>query len=75
MCRNYVETLLELPWSVSTTDHIDLPRAREDMDRDHYALHKVKNRVLEFLAVRKLKNSLKGVRPFWGGEMIWGMAC
>ena len=52
---------MELPWSASTTDHIDLAQARLDLDRDHYGLDKVKKRVLEFLAVRKLKNSLKGM--------------
>ena len=52
---------MDLPWSTATTDHIDLAQARLDLDRDHYALDKVKKRVLEFLAVRKLKNSLKGV--------------
>lgn len=60
MSRNYLETLCDLPWSTATTDHIDLTQAKLDMDRDHYGLDKVKKRVLEFLAVRKLKNSLKG---------------
>lgn len=60
--RNYLETLLDMPWSTATTDHIDLAQAKLDLDKDHYGLDKVKQRVLEFLAVRKLKNSLKGAR-------------
>ena len=60
MSRNYLETLVELPWSNATTDCLDLAQARRDLDKDHYGLDKVKKRVLEFLAVRKLKNSLKG---------------
>lgn len=58
--RNYLETLVELPWSSATEDRLDLPQAKLDLDRDHYGLENVKKRVLEFLAVRKLKNSLKG---------------
>jgi ATP-dependent Lon protease len=54
MLRTWIETLLELPWSVSTEDVIDIPRARAILDEDHYGLEKVKKRILEFLAVRKL---------------------
>jgi len=53
--RNYLEWLADLPWSRSTEDHIDLKAAREVLDRDHYDIEKVKDRILEFLAVRKLK--------------------
>jgi ATP-dependent Lon protease len=53
--RNYLEWLADLPWSKSTEDHIDLEVAREVLDRDHYDIEKVKDRILEFLAVRKLK--------------------
>jgi ATP-dependent Lon protease len=53
--RNYLEWLADLPWSKSTEDHIDLVAAREVLDRDHYDIEKVKDRILEFLAVRKLK--------------------
>ncbi|HEX2160998.1 MAG TPA: endopeptidase La [Thermoleophilaceae bacterium] len=53
--RNYLEWLADLPWSKSTEDHIDLEAAREVLDRDHYDIEKVKDRILEFLAVRKLK--------------------
>jgi ATP-dependent Lon protease len=53
--RNYLEWLASLPWSASTEDHIDLEQARKVLDRDHYDIEKVKDRILEFLAVRKLK--------------------
>ena len=55
MLRNYLETLIELPWSKSTRDSIDLNRARVILNEDHYGLEKVKRRILEFLAVKKLK--------------------
>ena len=58
--RNYLETILDLPWSTSTPDTLDLAESRRILDADHYAMEKVKKRVLEFLAVRQLKNSLKG---------------
>ena len=53
--RTYLEWIVELPWSQSTEDHLDLKAAREQLDRDHYDIEKVKERILEFLAVRKLK--------------------
>jgi ATP-dependent Lon protease len=53
--RSYLEWLASLPWSRSTEDHIDLAQARTVLDRDHYDIEKVKDRILEFLAVRKLK--------------------
>jgi ATP-dependent Lon protease len=52
--RTYFDWLLELPWSVLTKEEIDLPRARDILDADHYDLEKVKKRIIEFLAVRKL---------------------
>jgi ATP-dependent Lon protease len=52
--RTYFDWLLELPWSISTKEEIDLPKAREILDADHYDLEKVKKRIIEFLAVRKL---------------------
>jgi ATP-dependent Lon protease len=52
--RTYFDWLLELPWSVFTKEEIDLPKAREILDTDHYDLEKVKKRIIEFLAVRKL---------------------
>jgi ATP-dependent Lon protease len=54
MVRTYVDWLIELPWSVTTEEQIDLPKAREVLDEDHYDLEKVKKRILEFLAIRKL---------------------
>jgi ATP-dependent Lon protease len=53
--RTYLEWIVELPWSKSTEDHLDLKEAREVLDRDHYDIDKIKERILEFLAVRKLK--------------------
>ncbi|MEZ5980196.1 MAG: endopeptidase La, partial [Planctomycetota bacterium] len=55
MLRNYLETVVELPWSKGTEDRIDLARAKRILDEDHFGLPKVKRRILEFLAVRKLK--------------------
>jgi len=54
LIRTYVEWMIELPWSVETEDKLDLPAAREVLDADHHDLEKVKDRILEFLAVRKL---------------------
>jgi ATP-dependent Lon protease len=53
--RTYLEWLADLPWSKSTDDNLDLPHARTVLDRDHYDIERVKDRILEFLAVRKLK--------------------
>jgi ATP-dependent Lon protease len=53
--RTYLEWIVTLPWSVSTEDHIDLKEARAVLDRDHYDIDRVKERIIEFLAVRKLK--------------------
>lgn len=58
--RAYVETLLGLPWGIMTEDNFDLRRAKEQLDHDHYGLKKVKERILEYLAVRALSKSLKG---------------
>uniref|UniRef100_A0A7C3SK49 Lon protease n=1 Tax=Desulfobacca acetoxidans TaxID=60893 RepID=A0A7C3SK49_9BACT len=58
--RNYLEWMIELPWSVSTEDTLDLAQARRILDEDHYDLEKVKKRILEYLAVRKLKPDMKG---------------
>ena len=52
--RNYIEWLCELPWAVATKDKLDLPRAKRILNTDHYDLTKIKKRILEFLAVRKL---------------------
>ena len=53
--RGYLEWIVALPWSKSTKDDLDLKKARRVLDRDHYDIEKVKDRILEFLAVRKLK--------------------
>jgi ATP-dependent Lon protease len=58
--RTYLDWLVQLPWSISTSDQIDINRAREILDEDHYDLEKVKDRIVEYLAVGKLKNKLTG---------------
>ncbi len=58
--RNYIDWMLSLPWSKRTKDRLDLNLAEELLDRDHYGLEKVKERILEFLAVRQLTKSTKG---------------
>ena len=58
--RNYLDWLINLPWDVSTLDRLDLPHAKEILDEDHYDLEKVKDRILEYLAVRMLKEDMKG---------------
>ncbi|XP_063053611.1 lon protease homolog 2, peroxisomal [Engraulis encrasicolus] len=60
LTRNYLELMVELPWSKSTTDCLDIRAARLLLDSDHYAMEKLKRRVLEYLAVRQLKRALKG---------------
>ncbi len=60
MLRSYVECLVELPWSVSTKDNIDIEKVIKILDEDHYGLEKVKERILEFLSVIKLKGAMKG---------------
>ena len=56
---NYCELLLDLPWKIYTQDNFDLKRAKEVLDHDHFGLDKIKDRVLEYLAVLKLKGDLK----------------
>jgi len=60
MVRTYLEWLVNLPWSISTEDHLDIPHARQVLDEDHYDLEKIKDRILEYLAVRKLRQDPKG---------------
>ncbi len=60
LIRTYLEWLVDLPWSKYTKDVIDLVKAKKILDTDHYDLEKIKERILEFLAVRKLKNDTKG---------------
>src|SRR5438552_16229230 len=58
--RTYLAWLVELPWSISTEDKLDIQEARDVLNADHYDLEKVKKRILEYLAVRKLKADKKG---------------
>ncbi|AMM94086.1 endopeptidase La [Peribacillus simplex] len=58
--RNYIEWLISLPWSKATKDDLNIHKAEKILNRDHHGLEKVKERVLEYLAVQQLTNSLKG---------------
>ncbi|MBP9015001.1 MAG: endopeptidase La [Candidatus Atribacteria bacterium] len=58
--RNYLDWIIELPWKVSTEDNLDIDLAKKILDEDHYDLEKVKERILEYLAVYKLKRDIKG---------------
>jgi len=58
--RNYIDWLIEMPWNKSTKDTLDIQRAKEILDRDHYGLEKIKERIIEFLSVLKIKKDLKG---------------
>src|SRR5699024_8635647 len=57
--RNYIEWLISLPWTNKTKDTIEIDKAQHILDTDHYGLEKVKERILEYLAVRKLTNEIK----------------
>ena len=56
---NYLQTMLNLPWGVYTTDNLNLKNAEKTLNKDHYGLEKVKERILEHLAVLKLKGDMK----------------
>jgi len=58
--RTYLEWILDLPWNTRTEDNMDIAKAREVLEKDHYGLDKVKKRILEYLAVRKLKKDMRG---------------
>src|SRR5262249_5239016 len=58
--RNYLDVMVNLPWSKSSEENLDLKRAQQILDEDHYGLEKVKERIVEALAVRKLKEVVKG---------------
>src|SRR5699024_11208589 len=58
--RNYIEWLISLPWTNKTKDTIEIDKAQHILDTDHYGLEKVKERILEYLAVQKLTNEIKG---------------
>ncbi len=58
--RNYLDWLINLPWNAGTEDNLDIAHAKEILDEDHYNLEKIKDRILEYLAVRMLKQDMKG---------------
>ncbi len=58
--RTYIEWMIDLPWSVTTEDSLEIGHARDILNEDHYSLDKIKRRILEYLAVRKLKNDMRG---------------
>ncbi|KPK28827.1 MAG: peptidase [Desulfobacterales bacterium SG8_35_2] len=60
VARTYLEWILDLPWEISTTDSLDVDEAQRILDQDHYGLEKIKKRIIEFLAVRKLKHDMHG---------------
>lgn len=67
MVRTYLDWMADLPWAKASSDNIDLARSKEILDEDHYELEKAKDRIMEFLAVRKLKPNLKGPILCFGG--------
>jgi len=60
VARTYLEWLADIPWTKKTEDNLDIENARKVLDTDHYDIQKVKKRILEYLAVRKLKNDMRG---------------
>ncbi len=60
LTRNYVEWLAVLPWSKTSSGEVDIQKAKEFLDEDHYGLKKVKDRILDYLSVRRLKPDMKG---------------
>jgi ATP-dependent Lon protease len=58
--RTYLDWILDLPWTKTTPDNLDIERAQQTMDQDHYGLKEIKKRIIEFLAVRKLKQDMHG---------------
>lgn len=58
--QTYIEWILDLPWGKYTTDNLDLKRARRVLDEDHYGMQQVKERVIEYLAVRRMKQQNAG---------------
>lgn len=58
--RTYLDWILDLPWEESTTDSLDIIKAEKDLNKDHYGLELIKKRIIEFLAVRKLKEDMHG---------------
>ena len=60
VARNYVEWVSDLPWSKSSAVRLDVNEARRVLDEDHHGLDKIKKRILEFIAVRKLRSDIRG---------------
>lgn len=60
VARTYLDWICDLPWGVNTPDNLDVQHARQILDEDHYDLDKIKKRILEYLAVSKLRNNLRG---------------
>ncbi|MDO7203982.1 AAA family ATPase [Paraclostridium bifermentans] len=58
--RTYLDTIFSLPWNKETKDKLDIKRAEEILNEEHYGLDKVKERIIEYLAIRQLSKSLKG---------------
>src|SRR5437870_12705242 len=65
--RNWLDWMVTLPWGKSNKDNLDLVEAQRILDEDHYGLEKVKERIVEYLAVRKLKDKMKGPLLCFGG--------
>ena len=77
--RTYIETILDLPWMESTDDNLDINKAKDILNEDHYDLDKIKSRILEYLSVVKLRKSIKGpilcfVGPPGVGKTSLGMS-
>jgi ATP-dependent Lon protease len=77
--RTYIETILDLPWMESTNDNLDINKAKDILNEDHYNLDKIKSRILEYLSVVKLRKSIKGpilcfVGPPGVGKTSLGMS-
>lgn len=58
--RNYLDWILVLPWNIKTKDHIDIKVTRDILNKEHYGIQEVKDRIIEYLAVKKMSNSIKG---------------
>jgi len=70
--RTYLDWMVELPWKKETKDNIRIGKAKEILDEDHHDLEKVKERILEYLSVRKLKDKMKGPILCFVGPRAWG---
>lgn len=68
---NYLQTMLSLPWGIYTTDNLSLVNAEKTLNKDHYGLEKVKERILEHLAVLKLKGDMKSPHHL----SVWPSRC